>query len=80
MSRMPNPPLLETVTEINTYIDNQKYEVCRWALEVAPEAKECIKDCPFPFCVECDFNSKNNWLRPKYIEEFKMQQRGQLCL
>lgn len=72
-----NPPVLETVTEINTFIGNQNYGVCKWARDVSPAARKCVDDCPFPFCVDCDLNSKNPWAKTNYVEQFK---RGQLCL
>ena len=77
VGRLLNPPLLETVGEINTFIVNQNYGVCKWALEVAPAAKKCTEDCPFPICVECDLAGKDHFIKPRYVQSFK---GGQLCL
>lgn len=66
---------LETVEDINSYIDRQHYEVCNWALQVNEKAVYCERDCPFPDCVECDGESHNAYYKQNYVNKYL---RGEL--
>ena len=62
--------LLETVEELNAFIDGQHYEACKWAKEVNPAVSVCF-ECPFPVCVDHDLVAVNKTTKTKYIEELK---------
>ena len=62
--------LLETLQELNAFIDGQHYESCHWAREIKPAAQTCF-DCPFPICVDHDLKAVNKSTKPNYIKELK---------
>ena len=56
---------LDSAEGLNIFIRGQNYGVCRWALQVNPQALKCVTHCPFNICVKEEIAQKNQMFASK---------------